>query len=164
MGYANSRYCLYNPRSRLIVTLQDVIFEEGIGHHPITILHNPTNEVVLGTTSDQTTTSTTPSVLHPQQPIVLRAHPGPLYRDVTTVPNPDTTNGPLTTSIKTANWSLPATQPLWRSTRLIRPTPTLIATHETLQQEQIAQDEGEDWAADNIPQQLYWLMDPTVTY
>ena len=44
VGYANSGYCLYDQISQTIVTSRDVIFEEGVGHCPLTILTVPEDE------------------------------------------------------------------------------------------------------------------------
>lgn len=153
VGYANSGYRLYDPRSRSIVTSRDVIFEEGTGHRPLTILDETMDCVTRTTGTNHSGSPTAPGLLQPRQPIAPRVRPGPLHHDDATIREPETNSDRSLALPELANQTPPPTtvQPLRRSTRQTRPTPALVAAQETLQREQAAREGGEDWAADGDP-------------
>lgn len=128
--------------------LYDVIFEEGTGHRSLTIL-NDTDDTPTSDTRHNPLLSAqapaTPGVLSSRQPIAPRTRPGPLYPDDAPTTDPDIARDRMITSIVPAD--APPPQPLCRSLRQTRPTPALIAAQETLQREQDAHNNGEDWAS-----------------
>lgn len=97
VGYANSGYRLYEPRSRSIVMSRDVIFEEGTGHRSLTVLDEP-EEGDQPRTPDMTANRQQPQNLIPtHQPIALRIRTdsGLLHQEPTaTTEAPGDTQGP----------------------------------------------------------------------
>lgn len=150
VGYANSGYRLYDPRSRTIVTSRDVIFEEGIGHRPLMVL----DEMRDDETPHETTlpAPSAPGLLLPHQPVALRIRQGdgPLYPD-DTLDHVASDNRALIPAPPARTIPDAPPPPPRRSTRLARPTPALVAAKETLQREQDARENGEEWATDRMP-------------
>lgn len=46
MGYCDNRYRLYDQRTRTIVTLHDVIFEEERGHRSLTVINDDSGDLM----------------------------------------------------------------------------------------------------------------------
>ena len=126
------------------MTSRNMIFEEGTGHCPLTVLGEGEDDPVLSTPRN-VPTPTAPSILPARQPVAprIRLDSGPVHATV-----PDTAPGRAQVLTPAEPHHTTESQlPLHRLSRMTQPTPALIVARETLQRERDAREDGADWAA-----------------
>ncbi|KAG6873637.1 hypothetical protein C0992_008496 [Termitomyces sp. T32_za158] len=154
VGYANSGYQLFNQENWMIMTLRDVIFEEGTGHRALTILDSGDEEVQP--TSVVTPLNSAQGILTNRQSITPKIRPGnkPLHPQV---PDPGHTlreAQTITPDITPQRVPTPVAL-VQHLTRIAKLSPALVAAQETIQHETEARAGGKAWAEDDdVPMAL----------
>ena len=87
VGYSSHGYRLYNKNACIVVTSQDIIFEEGTGHQTLVL----PDEDDLISTAQLPNDVTTPTSPYPRQQVAPRIRPtdGPLHAEPVVAPPPE---------------------------------------------------------------------------